>query len=51
MVFISLRDVFRRIVEEIEVERQLVEANRKLIEICERKIQTKLAEIWGGGEV
>lgn len=30
----------------IEAERELVEANRKLIEIYERKIQTKLAEIW-----
>jgi len=37
-------------VEEIEVERQLVEGNRELIEIYERKIQAKLAEIWGGGE-
>ena len=40
-------DVQRRIVEEIEAERKLVEANRKLIEIYERKIQAKLAEIWG----
>ncbi len=37
----------RRIVEEIEAERALVEANRKLVEIFERKIQAKLAEIWG----
>jgi len=35
------------IVAEIEAERQLVEANRKLIEVFERKIQAKLAEIWG----
>ena len=28
-------------------EQTLVEANRKLIEIFERKIQAKLAEIWG----
>jgi len=34
-------------VEEIEAERELVEANRKLIEVYERKIQAKLAEIWG----
>jgi type I restriction enzyme M protein len=40
-------DVQRRIVDEIEAERKLVEANRKLIEIYERKIQAKLAEIWG----
>jgi hypothetical protein len=31
----------------IEAERQLVEANRKLIEIFDKKIQKKLAEIWG----
>ena len=35
------------LVREIEAERQLVEANRKLIEIFEKKIQEKLAEIWG----
>lgn len=40
-------DVQRRIVEEIEAEWELVEANRKLIKICEHKIQAKLAEIWG----
>jgi len=28
-------------------ERELVEADRKLIEIFKRKIQAKLAEIWG----
>jgi type I restriction enzyme M protein len=43
-------DVQRRIVEEIEAERELVEANRKLINIYEQKIQTKLAEIWGSEE-
>lgn len=37
----------RRIVEEIEAEQELVEANRKLIKIYEQKIQIKLAEIWG----
>ncbi|MFH1336394.1 MAG: hypothetical protein ABII96_07730 [Candidatus Zixiibacteriota bacterium] len=36
--------------KEIEAERELVEANRKLIEIFEQKIQAKLAEIWGSGE-
>jgi len=40
-------DIQRRIVEEIEEERVLVEANRKLIEMFDRKIQVKLAEIWG----
>ncbi|MDI6762922.1 MAG: N-6 DNA methylase [Thermodesulfobacteriota bacterium] len=40
-------DVQRRVVAEIESERELVQANRKLIEIYEQKIQAKLAEIWG----
>ena len=40
-------DVQRRIVTEIEAERALVEANRKLAEIFEKKIQVKPAEIWG----
>jgi type I restriction-modification system DNA methylase subunit len=35
---------------EIDVERALVEANRKLIEVFEKKIQEKLAEIWGEEE-
>lgn len=39
-----------RIVKEIETERELVEANRKLIKIYERKIQAKLSEIWGSEE-
>ncbi len=42
-----LLDVQRRIVENIEAERKLVEANKKLIEIYERKINAKLTEIWG----
>jgi type I restriction enzyme M protein len=37
----------RRIVAEIEAERALVEANRKLIEVFEKKVQAKLAEVWG----
>ena len=40
-------DIQRRIVTELEAERALVEANRKLIETFERKIQDKLAEILG----
>jgi hypothetical protein len=31
----------------LEVERAMVEANRKLVELFEKKIQSKLAEIWG----
>ncbi len=37
----------REIVAKIEAERVLVEANRKLADIFEKKIQSKLAEIWG----
>jgi len=37
----------QRIVEKLEAERALVESNRKLIEVFEKKIQSKLAEIWG----
>jgi len=40
-------DVQERIVAKIDAEREMVEADRKLIEIFERKIQAKLAEIWG----
>jgi type I restriction enzyme M protein len=37
----------RTIVAELEAERALVEANRKLVELFEKTIQSKLAEIWG----
>ena len=40
-------DVQRQIVADLEAERALVEANRKLVEIFEKKIQENLAEIWG----
>ena len=40
-------DIQRDIVAEIEAERALVEANRKLAELFEKKIQSKLGEIWG----
>lgn len=36
-----------QIVAELEAERKLVKANRKLVEIFEKKIQVKLAEVWG----
>ena len=35
---------------EIDAERGLVESNRKLVEIFEKKLQAKLAEIWGEEE-
>jgi hypothetical protein len=31
----------------LEAERALVGANRKLVELFEKKIQSNLAEIWG----
>jgi hypothetical protein len=37
----------RRIVADLRSERALVESNRKLVEIFERKIQAKLASLWG----
>jgi len=37
----------QKIVAEIESERQLVEANKKLIEIYEKKIKDKIGEVWG----
>ena len=40
-------DIQRQIVAELEAERALVDANRKLIEVFERQMQDKLAEIWG----
>lgn len=40
-------EVQQQIVAEIQSERALVEANRKLAGIYEKKIQDKLSEIWG----
>jgi hypothetical protein len=37
----------RELVIELEAERALVEANRELIARFEKKIQSKLAEVWG----
>ena len=37
----------KKIVAEIESERELVEANKKLIEIFEKKIKDKIGEVWG----
>jgi len=41
------QEIQRQIVAELEVEWAMVESNRKLIELFEKKIQAKLAEIWG----
>jgi type I restriction enzyme M protein len=35
------------IVKAIEEEMQLVNANKRLIEIFEQKIKTKIGEVWG----
>lgn len=40
-------EVQRDIVAKLEAERQLIDANKKLIEIYQQKIKSKLAEIWG----
>jgi restriction endonuclease S subunit len=37
----------QKIVAEIEAERELVEANKKLIVIFEKKIKDKIGEVWG----
>jgi len=37
----------QKIVAEIELERELVEANKKLIGIYEKKIKDKTSEVWG----
>ncbi len=37
----------QKIVAEIEAERELVEANKELIEIFEKKIKDKIGEVWG----
>ena len=38
------------IVKAIEEEMQLVNANKRLIEIFEQKIKTKIGEVWGVNE-
>ncbi|CAG0956793.1 putative type I restriction enzymeP M protein [Myxococcaceae bacterium] len=40
-------DIQRKVVAEIEAERQLVKANRDLITRFEKKIQATLARVWG----
>jgi len=37
----------KEIVARIEEEQKLVDANKKLIELFEEKIKTKIAEVWG----
>jgi type I restriction enzyme M protein len=40
-------EIQQKIVAEIESEQELVEANKKLIEIFEKKIKDKVCEVWG----
>lgn len=40
-------DIQRQIVAELEAEQELINANKKLIDVYTQKIKTKLAEIWG----
>lgn len=40
-------EIQREIVTELEAEQQLVDANKKLIEIFQVKIKSKIAEVWG----
>jgi type I restriction enzyme M protein len=43
-------DVQQQIVAQIEEEQKLVDSNKKLIELFEKKIQDKISEIWEGKE-
>ena len=40
-------EIQREIVAELEIEQKLIDSNKKLIEIYQQKIKTKLAEVWG----
>ena len=40
-------EIQREIVAELEAEQQLINANKKLIEVYQQKIKSKIAEIWG----
>jgi type I restriction enzyme M protein len=40
-------DIQKQIVSRIEEEQQLVDANKKLIELYQGKIKEKIDEVWG----
>jgi len=40
-------EIQREIVAELEAEQKLINANKKLIEIYQQKIKSKIAEVWG----
>ena len=46
-VHIPSFDVQKNIVTQIEAEQKFIDANTKLIEIFEKKIENKIAEVWG----
>ena len=37
----------KKIVAQIEEEQKLVDGNKKLIELFEKKVKDKIAEVWG----
>lgn len=44
---LPLIETQREIVAELEAEQKLIDANKKLIEIYQQKIKSKIAEVWG----
>jgi type I restriction enzyme M protein len=40
-------EIQREIVADLDAEQKLIDANKKLIEIYQQKIKTKIAEVWG----
>ncbi len=44
---VPLLEIQQSIVERIEGERQIIEGNKKLIEIYTKKIQDRINKIWG----
>ena len=46
-VFLPPISVQQKIVAKLEIEQEIVNANKKLIEIYEQKIKDKISEVWG----
>ncbi len=46
-IFLPPLKIQEKIVSEIEAEQEMVNQNKKLIKIFEKKIKTKIAEVWG----
>ena len=47
MMYVPSLEIQQSIVERIESERQIIEGNKKLIEIYTQKIQDRINKIWG----